>query len=53
MGVRLGSRLHQGAWMTRAVPRLVALVPIEAATIRRVKAPIQMCGHFTSSLYVR
>ncbi len=50
MGVRLGGRLHQGAWMTRSVARLVALVPIEAAATRRVQAPIQTCGHFASSL---
>ena len=35
--------MHQAACSTRAVPRLVALVPCEAGAMRRVQAPIREC----------
>src|SRR3954471_8888445 len=35
--------MHQAAWSTRAVPRLGALVPCEAAAMGRVQAPIREC----------
>ena len=50
LDVRLGSRLHQEAWPTRSLSRLMALAPIAATTIRRVQAPIQACVRPTPSL---
>jgi len=38
-----GEGMHQAAWPTRAVPRLVASVPREAAAMRRVQAPSRAC----------
>jgi hypothetical protein len=35
--------MHQAARSTRAGPRLVALVPREAAVMRRVQATVREC----------
>lgn len=41
----------EGSGVTRPVPRLVALMMVEATASRHVPGPIQMCGRPISSLY--
>src|SRR3990170_6860212 len=43
--------MGQAAWLTRPVPRLVALVPGEAAAMRSAQAPTRGCDDWESIIY--